>query len=290
MASARVGTAIYSTNPGDGTGIRATGWKGHMDSTTVEPYVATTPAGITRKLLEPFPAEVIEEKNGLLYIPHEIVRERLINATGNQFDWSIDQVLFRDDGVTRRANDRYSGEPRRPLSMIVLGTLTIPGLGSRTGIGAHPLDEGAGEDAAYKSAESDALKRAAMAFGVGLHQLYIETGNAKRVTRPQRAPVRNQRQDVNHATGEIQDAPKQRPVTDKTFGTQVREAMVNRDADAFRKLIDDADEHVGRWVALVQAAESPQALEWIKRQIERKGVGNDLLTHELTKREAQIVG
>jgi hypothetical protein len=129
-----------------------------------------------------------------------------------------------------------------------------------------------------------------MAFGVGLHQLYIETGNAKRVTRPQRAPVRNQRQDVNHATGEIQDAPKQRPVTDKTFGTQVREAMVNRDADAFRKLIDDADEHVGRWVALVQAAESPQALEWIKRQIERKGVGNDLLTHELTKREAQIVG
>jgi hypothetical protein len=215
---------------------------------------------ITRKLLEPFPIEVIEEKNGLLYVPHEIIRERLINATGNQFDWSIDQVLFRDDGVTRRANDRYTGEPRRPLSMIVIGTLTIPGLGSRAGIGAHPLDEGAGEDAAYKSAESDALKRAAMAFGVGLHQLYIETGNAKRVTRPQRAPVRAVSRNEGQQALAESAAAERRPITDKRFGAEVREAMAARDADAFRKLIDEADEHVGRWVALVQAAESPQAL------------------------------
>ena len=101
---------------------------------------ATKAQEITARLMEPFPVDVIEEKNGLLYIPHEIIRERLIAATANQFDWSIDQVLFRDDGVTRRANDRYTGEPRRPLSMLVLGTLMTPGLGSRAGIGAHPLD------------------------------------------------------------------------------------------------------------------------------------------------------
>ena len=83
-------------------------------------------------------------------------------------------------------------------------------------------------------------------------------------------------------------AAERRPITDKRFGAEVREAMAARDADAFRKLIDEADEHVGRWVALVQAAESPQALEWIKRQIERKGVGNDLLAHEISKREAQV--
>ena len=147
-------------------------------------------ADITKKLTEAFPQDVIEERNGLLYIPHEIIRDRLIQATENHFDWTIDQVIFRDDGVTRRANDRQTGAPRRPLSMLVLGTLTIPSLGSRAGIGAHPLDEGAGEDAAYKSAESDALKRAAMAFGVGLQQLYIDTGEAKRVQKPQRAPVR----------------------------------------------------------------------------------------------------
>ena len=233
---------------------------------------------ITARLVEPFPVDVIEEKNGLLYIPHEIIRERLISATGNQFDWSIDQVLFRDDGVTRRANDRYTGEPRRPLSMLVLGTLTIPGLGSRAGIGAHPLDEGAGEDAAYKSAESDAFKRAAMAFGVGLQQLYIETGNAKRVTKPQRAPVR-----ALNRTGEQETV-----AADKRFGAEVREAMAARDADLFRKLVGDANDNQSRWIALVQAAESPQALDWIKRQIERKGLGNDILNRELRNREEQL--
>ena len=49
---------------------------------------------ITAKLLEPFPLEVIEEKNGLLYIPHEIIRDRLISATDNQFDWSIEMLLL----------------------------------------------------------------------------------------------------------------------------------------------------------------------------------------------------
>jgi hypothetical protein len=233
---------------------------------------------ITSKLMEPFPIDVIDEKNGLLYIPHEIIRERLIAATANQFDWSIDQVLFRDDGVTRRANDRYTGEPKRPISMLVLGTLTIPGLGSRAGIGAHPLDEGAGEDAAYKSAESDALKRAAMAFGVGLQQLYIETGNARRVTKPQRQQVRA----VSRANGDSTNAD------DKRYGAEVREAMAARDADLFRKLVDDASDHQGRWIALVQAAESPHALEWIKRQIERKGLGNDILNREISKREQSI--
>jgi hypothetical protein len=244
---------------------------------------------ITNKLMEPFPVDVIEEKNGLLYIPHEIIRERLISATDNQFDWSLDQILFRDDGVTRRANDRYTGEPRRPLSMIVIGTLTIPGLGSRAGIGAHPLDEGAGEDAAYKSAESDALKRAAMAFGVGLHQLYIETGEAKRVQKPRNGQVRAMSRPAQERAPEPRKpAQDEKPVSDKQFGADVRQAMAARDATAFRKLVDDANEHVGRWVALVQAAESPQALDWIKRQIERKGVGNDILAHEIRKREEQI--
>lgn len=149
------------------------------------------------ELLEaPFGDDTIEEKSGMLYVPHEIVRERLIQATGNCFSWKIEQVIFRDDGVTRRSNDN-TGAPRRPMSMIVIGTLSIPGLGERAGVGAHPLDEGAGEDAAYKSAESDALKRAAMAFGVGLKQLYIDTGAKKRsgnsgpVQNRSSAPVQN---------------------------------------------------------------------------------------------------
>jgi hypothetical protein len=132
---------------------------------------------ITNRLMEPFPVDVIEEKNGLLYIPHEIIRQRLISATDNTFTWTIDQIMFREtSGEVRRSNDRETGEIVRPSVMIVVGTLDIPGLGKRAGIGVHPLDKGAGEDAAYKSAESDAVKRAAMAFGVGLQQLYIESG------------------------------------------------------------------------------------------------------------------
>ena len=61
---------------------------------------------------------------------------------------------------------------------------------TRARLGAHPLDAGAGEDAAYKSAESDALKRAAMAFGVGLNQLYLDTDEVKR---QQAKPVRRSR-------------------------------------------------------------------------------------------------
>jgi hypothetical protein len=74
--------------------------------------------------------------------------------------------------------------------MVVLSRLTIPELGSRAGIGAHPLEAGAGEDAAYKSAESDAFKRASSAFGVGLDQLYLQTGEAKRAQNGKRSSAR----------------------------------------------------------------------------------------------------
>jgi len=90
---------------------------------------------------------------------------------------------------------------------------------------------------------------------------------------------------------ETRTQPRQselKPANDKQFGNEVRQAMASRDATAFRKLVDDANDHVGRWVALVQAAESPQALDWIKRQIERKGVESDILAHEIRKREEQI--
>jgi len=129
---------------------------------------------ITARLSLSFDAEALEWKNNFAYIPHELVRQALIDATDNQFNWSIDQILFRDDGAPRRSVNRETGEIPNPTVMIVVGTLTIPGLGSRAGIGAHPIDAGSGEDAAYKSADSDALKRAAMAFGVGLKQLYID--------------------------------------------------------------------------------------------------------------------
>ena len=86
------------------------------------------------------------------------------------------------------------------------------------------------------------------------------------------------------------DTPQEKRLTDRQFGAEVRKAMAARDAGAFRKLVDDADSQTGRWIALVQAAESPQALDWIRRQIERKDVGNDLLEAEIAKRQEQLAG
>src|SRR4051812_38426333 len=186
-------------------------------------------AEVTARLTEPFPVEHIDFKNGLAYVPQELVRDRLISATGNRFDWTIDQVLFRDDGVTRRT-DRATGETRRPLSMLVIGTLTIPGLGSRAGIGAHPLDEGAGEDAAYKSAESDAFKRAAMAFGVGLRQLYIE--KAASAGGGGRAPVN--RRGPGRSTASVTTPARQpEPISDDVFRAQVQQAIASKDGELF---------------------------------------------------------
>jgi hypothetical protein len=240
------------------------------------------PDQITAKLIEPFPLDLIEHKNGLSYLPHEIIRDRLIEATGNCFDWSIDQVLFRDDGVTRRPADRSTGEPRRPHSMIVIGTLTIPGLGSRAGIGAHPLDEGAGEDAAYKSAESDALKRAAMAFGVGLRQLYIDKANQARGTRPrtESAPA------ASRANSSQTRQPE--PISDAAFTSEVERAVSSRDNEAIRRLVTVASSNIARWIVLVNAAASESALAWMERQISQRGLEHKDLNAALAARRMEL--
>jgi len=126
-------------------------------------------------LQEPFDVDVIEDKNGMLYVPHEHYRQLVIDATDNVFDWDIKQVIFRETHGEVVRRDKETKEDVYPVVMILIGTLNIPGLGSRDGIGVHPIDRSAGEDAAYKSADSDAFKRACMAFGVGLKQLYIES-------------------------------------------------------------------------------------------------------------------
>lgn len=246
-----------------------------------------TEADITTALLEPFDAALIEKKNGLSYLPHEVIRERLIDATDNCFDWSVDQVLFRDDGVTRRPVDRDTGELRRPPSMIVIGTLTIPGLGRRAGIGAHPLDEGSGEDSAYKSAESDALKRAAMAFGVGLRQLYIDKVKpatqraAGRTAAPRQATTRTAVQQAENVHP-VENNTTSKPnyplgMTDDEFGKEVRRAVNGKNSERIVQLIESAGTVTGRWLSLIGAMENENAVAWLERQMQNKGITDPAL-------------
>jgi len=236
-------------------------------------------AAVTALLTEPFPDDQVDRKNGKAYIPHELVRDRVITATGNCFDWSIEQVYFRDDGVTRRT-DRATGGAKRPWSMIVIGTLMIPGLGRRSGIGAHPLDEGAGEDAAYKSAESDAFKRAAMAFGVGLQQLYINKSD--RPSAP-RAPVERP------ATARSTSQRPPEPISDEVFSIQVQQAMASRDGEAFRRLAEVAGANERRWSVLIAESNSVAALDWVSRQLERRRLLSGPMVEAIDQRRTSLV-
>ncbi len=231
-------------------------------------------AAITDRLMQPFSQNLIERKNGMNFIPHEHVRERLIEATGNCFDWTIDQVHFRDDGVTRRAVNRETGEVPRPWSMVVIGTLSIPGLGTRAGIGAHPLDEGSGEDAAYKSAESDAFKRAAMAFGVGLQQLYIERGGSQASRRPQQRSA-------------SPPAPPA-PISDEVFADQVRKAIASQDGASFRRLAETAGKQIPRWQILIEESGSTAALDWIAKHLDRINLATADLRASLDARRTSL--
>ncbi len=112
---------------------------------------------MTVKLMEPFPREAIKTRQGggntrLSYIEGHTVIHRLIAATDNRFDLRVLNVEQKGDLLT------------------ALVELTIPGLGSRQHMGVQKVSERGGEDL-VKGAITDAMKKAATLFGVGL-ELY----------------------------------------------------------------------------------------------------------------------
>lgn len=112
---------------------------------------------ITARLMAPFPREAIKQRQGgrgkmLDYVEGHSVIHRLIAATNNQFDLRVLSVDQKGDLMT------------------ALVELTIPGLGSRQHMGVQKVAPNAGEDL-VKGAITDALKKAATLFGVGL-ELY----------------------------------------------------------------------------------------------------------------------
>jgi hypothetical protein len=114
-------------------------------------------AEIIRKLQEPFPREAIKTRAGggntrLSYVEAHSVIRRLNAATGGHWDFAV----LREE----REGDLLKATCR----------LTIPGLGSREHVGVQKVSERGGEDL-HKGAISDALKKAATLFGVGL-ELY----------------------------------------------------------------------------------------------------------------------
>lgn len=120
---------------------------------------AQTSTEMALALARPFDPKVRKPKQGFTYIPAAVIRRRVNNVTGGNYTWDILEETFRN------------GDEISVTGLIhkVRGRLTIPGLGFRDGIGTAVIRKGSEEQ--YKSADTDAFKRAAMAFGVAL-ELY----------------------------------------------------------------------------------------------------------------------
>jgi hypothetical protein len=116
------------------------------------------------RLTAEFPRHAIKQRAAvrggpaLDYVEGHTVIHRLIEATGNCWDFEV-----------RDISTRQIGDPDKGMTLVTARVaLTIPGLGTREHIGVQSLSERGGEDL-VKGAITDALKKAATLFGVGLH-------------------------------------------------------------------------------------------------------------------------
>ena len=119
-----------------------------------------TPQEVALALAQPFDISCRKSKGGFSYIPGAVIRRRVNNATGGDYDFELLSEEYRDG-----AEIQMSGS----WIHVVKYRLRIPGLGFRDGRGTAVIRKGTEEQ--YKSADTDAFKRCAMEFGCGL-ELY----------------------------------------------------------------------------------------------------------------------
>ena len=128
-------------------------------------------------LTAPFPPEALEQREGgngrsFTYIKTHAVINRLNRACHYQWDWRIIEQHMEADLLVCR------------------GELTIPGLGTKAAVGVQEIRPGGGADL-YKGASSDAMKKAATMFGVGI-ELYgpdVEDADYQPRQQASRGPV-----------------------------------------------------------------------------------------------------
>lgn len=168
-------------------------------------------------LTQPFPREAIRQRKGggnkmLEYVEGHTVIHRLNAATGNS--WS-----FRVLDLTTRTITTDRGQSTLLTAKV---ELEIPGLGARQHIGVQMVNDAGGEDLA-KGAITDALKKAATLFGVGLELYGPDYEAGELPTTRQHAPQARTRPDTRRYPVQdhtaTQDAPAaSEGVTDNPYG------------------------------------------------------------------------
>lgn len=163
------------------------------------------PTGLDRDhmramLEEPFQESEIKQRQGggnsrFSYVPGELIIRRLNAATDGCWDLRIKAI-----------DERPMGNDTLVMATVAL---TIPGLGTREHIGVQRVSERGGEDL-VKGAITDALKKAATLFGVGLH-LYDDDAPAQPTGSPPARPTSARPHDRPQP-------PSQKPRSQAPFG------------------------------------------------------------------------
>ena len=133
------------------------------------------------QLARRFPDSMVEKKPGgkfqADYISHGVITSRLLEVLG-PFDWSISRIITNVDGVAVGCIGRLEVTvDGRPVVIEEVGDVEHPGANSASNL---------------KNASSDALKRAAMRLGLGLHlwvgeHYYLDRALEKRLSAPESA-------------------------------------------------------------------------------------------------------
>jgi len=153
------------------------------------------------ELARPFPESMIESKPGKFaadYVSHGTVTSRLLEVLG-PFDWSIAKVITNSEGIAVGCIGRLEVVvDGRPVVIEEVGDVEHPGANSASNL---------------KSASSDALKRAAMRLGLGLHlwvgdNYYLHRSLEKRLRAAESAAPPSEGKDTGGTPNVAQATPE----------------------------------------------------------------------------------
>jgi hypothetical protein len=178
-----------------------------------------TNKSISDKLGEPFPKSAIKThpQNRTQYVEGHVYIHRLIDATDNTWDFKIVRQDFHPYGKTSSGNAR--------LLITVIGELTIPGMGTRSGMGVQVVTAETGGEDMWKGALTDAIKTASKLFGVGL-ELYGPDYESGEISAPAPQPAARQ-QRAQAAPAPTAVRPAAQPAHGSTSQWDVTATKIN---------------------------------------------------------------
>jgi len=228
---------------------------------------------ITRALMAPFAEEEIEDRKvggnrTAFYVAGENIIRRLIQATGNRYDVEI-KSLERQDAPKV---DQKTGEIKQRELWIARVAVTVPGLGTREHIGVQMVEEGSGEDI-IKGVITDAVKKAATLFGVGL-ELYDDPKPGSNQNTSGRQDRRGDGTDLT------------------TWRERVKQALAVEDPNLWQEVIKaagkDPSKDTWRWIEIVAQLPTLDRLERFSHFAADQGMLTSAVESKIANRKKDL--